>query len=196
MASNYQVSTQDKEKEIIKRIVSGDSELYRELVDSHRNKVYALTLRILGESGEAEEAAQDSFIKAYQNLNKFNYQSRFSTWLYRIAFNTAISYKRKHRIEKTQYEDSVMNMDSGESTDKHMMQNEQKIYIKKALRQLPDIDRTILTLYYLSDYSIEEVCKATGMKLSAVKVRLFRARKKMADELVNILPSESKVLIN
>ena len=190
------MSTQEKERALISRIVAGEEELYRELIDQHKNQVFALTMKILGETGEAEEAAQDSFIKAYQNLSSFNYKSKFSTWLYRIAFNTAISYKRKHRIEKTQYEEAVINMESGDSTDKEIMQKEQKYFIQKALRQLPEIDRTILTLFYLSDYSTEEVSKATGMKLSAVKVRLFRARKKMADELMQALPTESQLLFS
>src|SRR5688572_18006770 len=98
--------TNDPEYLMIDRILAGEQALYAELVERYKSYVFTIVLKILQQRMDAEEAAQDTFIKAFHGLKKFNRQSKFSTWLYRIAFNTAISFKRKHRqsflsIERT-----------------------------------------------------------------------------------------------
>ena len=97
--------TEREEHDLISRVLSGDEHAYRGLVDHYKRYAFTIALKILDNRAEAEEAAQDAFIKAFQHLRSFQRQSRFSTWLYRIVFNTAISYQRKrkaiyHDIEK------------------------------------------------------------------------------------------------
>ena len=89
--------TYDRDLELIDKVLAGDQLMYAHIVDTYKRYVFTIAVKILRDKSEAEEAAQDSFIKAYNNLNRFNRQSKFSTWLYRIAFNTAISYKRRQR---------------------------------------------------------------------------------------------------
>ena len=91
--------SENSDQEIIRKILAGETREYRALVEKYKQFVFAITVKILNNEEEAEEAAQDAFIKGFQALRDFSGKSKFTTWLYRIAFNTAISYKRKHRIE-------------------------------------------------------------------------------------------------
>src|SRR5690349_1965238 len=99
--------TNDADLLIIDRILAGEQQLYATLVERHKRFAFTIALRILENRPEAEEAAQDAFIKAFHHLAGFNRQAKFSTWLYRIAFNTAVSYKRKRR-HKFQSIDTIM----------------------------------------------------------------------------------------
>src|SRR5436190_11241235 len=89
--------TIDPDLHLIDRILAGDQQAFADLVDKHKRYALTIAFKILQHKPEAEEAAQDAFIKAYHHLAGFNRQSKFSTWLYRIVFNTAITYKRKHK---------------------------------------------------------------------------------------------------
>src|SRR5690349_10168860 len=97
----------DPDLPYIDRILAGEQKAYAELIDRHKRYAYTLAYKILQNRPEAEEVAQDSFIKAYQNLAAFNRQAKFSTWLYRIVFNTSISYKRKNNRSFKSIEDTV-----------------------------------------------------------------------------------------
>ena len=176
-------------------ILQGDSDQYRILVDKYQNFVFTLTLRVLLNKSEAEEAAQDTFIKAYQALKSFGGKSKFSTWLYRIAFNTAISYKRKHRIEISGLDGNTYKIASSHNTTDKMDHEERKRFIANALGRLSPEDASVITLFYKKELSLQEISEITGMKNSAVKVKLFRARKKLADELRRQLMAETESLL-
>src|SRR6187431_3561703 len=100
--------TIDPEHALLDRILAGDQQVYADLVDKHKSYAYTIALKILQNRPEAEEAAQDAFIKAYHHLSSFNRQSKFSTWLYRITFNTAISYKRKRKASFQSIENVII----------------------------------------------------------------------------------------
>jgi RNA polymerase sigma-70 factor (ECF subfamily) len=183
------------DQEIIDRVLQGDTTSYTSLVDKYQNFVYTLTQRILLDEAEAEEAAQDAFIKCYQALKSFTGKSKFSTWLYRIAFNTAISYKRKHRIEVSGLDGSAYKIASGLNTSDELNREEQKRFINNAINRLSPADAAVITLFYKKELTLEEITEVTGMKNSAVKVKLFRARKRLADELKRQLASETESLL-
>ena len=104
---------------IIDKVLKGEEREYNILIDRYKKFVYTIAYRILKNEEDAEEAAQDTFIKGYQSLSKFSGKSKYSTWLYRIVFNTSISYKRKRKIEVTGLEDHVNFIHSGNSTSKN-----------------------------------------------------------------------------
>ena len=183
------------DQEIIDNILRGDTVSYRTLVDRYQNFVYTLTLRILLNEAEAEEAAQDTFIKCFQALKGFTGKSKFSTWLYRIAFNTAISYKRKHRIEVSGLDGSAYKIASGSNTAKELNRDEQKRFINKAINRLSPADASVITLFYNKELTLDEISEVTGMKNSAIKVKLFRARKRLANELKRELAFETESLL-
>lgn len=165
------------------------------LIDKYKSYVFTIAFKILNNKEDAEEAAQDTFIKGFQALSKFNGQSKYSTWLYRIAFNTSISYKRKRKIEVSGLEHLENKISSSEEATNQLNKQDQRVIIEKVLNSLNPIDATIITLFYLKEHNLEEISKITGLTLSAIKVKLFRSRKKMAEELKNNLSLEAETIL-
>lgn len=174
---------------IIDKVLGGEKEFYNQLIEKHKSYAFTIALNVLNNREDAEEVAHDSFIKAYQSLTSFNRQSKFSTWLYRIVFNTAISCKRKQKGKKESLDTVKYTYSEGSSSE--MESQDQKRFIRQALSLLPEIDRNVLTLFYLKEFSLEEIAEITNMSFNTAKVRLHRARKKLADEMKTILKEEA-----
>lgn len=185
------VLTPDPDFAVIDRVLAGDEEAFAVLVERHKRFAYAIAYKITGNAPEAEEAAQDAFVKAYRSLPKFGKQSKFSTWLYRIVFNTAISYKRKSKPRATSLEEAGgMQADSDTS-----MESEERVrHLETALSQVNEADRTALVLFYLKELSMEEIASVTGQNINTLKVRIHRARQRLARELKLILREEALTL--
>ncbi len=186
------VMTNDPDHLILDKILAGEQPAYAELVNKYKSYACTIALRILQNKADAEEAAQDAFIKAYQHLAGFNRKSKFSTWLYRIVFNTAISYKRKNRHQFQSIENTVIEyQQEGESM---LEKTDKRKYLNAAMSRLNEADRTALTLFYLEEFSLEEIAAITGMQANTAKVRIHRARQRLADELTSILNQEALTL--
>jgi RNA polymerase sigma factor (sigma-70 family) len=184
--------TNDGDLLIINRIVAGEQNLYAGLVDRYKSYVYTITYKILLNRPEAEEAAQDAFIKAFNNLANFHRDAKFSTWLYRIAFNTAISYKRKHRHTFQSIENAIIaHSGDGEGA---LERSDKKKFLTMAMQKLGEADRTALSLFYLEEFSLEEIAEIMSMQANTIKVRIHRARQRVADELKVILQKEALTL--
>jgi RNA polymerase sigma factor (sigma-70 family) len=179
------------EYSLIDQILAGEQHLYAELVNRYKSYAYTIALKILENKPEAEEAAQDAFIKAFHHLKSFNRESKFSTWLYRIAFNTAISYKRKRKGSYQSIENVIVEYDQGEDV---LERNDKKRFINQAMSKLNEADRLALNLYYLQEFSLEEIAEITGMQANTVKVRVHRARQRLAVELKSVLQKEALTL--
>lgn len=184
--------TNDPEHSRIERILAGEQHLYAEMVNKYKSYAYTIAQKILQNRPEAEEATQDAFIKAYHHLKGFNQQSKFSTWLYRIVFNTAISYKRKNRQQFQSIENTVVKY--GEESEGMLEKSDKKKFLNLAMAKLNEADRTALSLFYLQEFSLEEIAEITGMQANTAKVRIHRARQRLADELKNILNHEALTL--
>ena len=184
--------TNDPDHLILDKILAGDQAAYAELVNKYKSYAYTIALKILQNRPEAEEAAQDAFIKAFHHLAGFNRDSKFSTWLYRIVFNTAISYKRKNRYQFQSIENTVVEYQ--QEAEGMLEKTDKRKYLNAALAKLNEADRTALTLFYLEEFSLEEIAAITGMQANTAKVRIHRARQRLADELKNILSQEALTL--
>jgi RNA polymerase sigma-70 factor (ECF subfamily) len=184
--------TNDPEHVRMDKILAGDQHLYAELVDKYKSYAYTIAQKILQNWPEAEEATQDAFIKAYHHLRGFNRQSKFSTWLYRIVFNTAISYKRRNRRQFQSIENTVI--EYSQEAEGMLEKNDKKKFLQLAMAQLNEADRTALTLFYLDEFSLEEIAEITGMQANTAKVRIHRARQRLADELTTLLKKEALTL--
>lgn len=187
-----------EDKHYIERVLKGDVNAYSYLVEKHKSLVYTIALRMLKNSEDAEELAQDTFVKAYSSLNDFKFESKFSTWLYRITYNGAISRLRKKQIEIADVESvevSDQSVVSSYNTINSLKKEEQKKYINLAIEQLREDDAFLITMYYLNESTIEEICEVTELSISNVKVKLFRARKKFYDELKLLLKEEVNALL-
>jgi RNA polymerase sigma factor (sigma-70 family) len=178
--------THDPDIPVINRILAGDQHLYTHLVNKHKSYAYSLALRILESKPDAEEAAQDAFVKAFKYLAGFNREAKFSTWLYRIVFNTAISYKRKQRVKLQ----SIDNVHVGYSQE-GMEKSDKKKFIDQAIGKLSEVDRVVITLFYLKEFSLDEIAEITCSPANTVKVRVHRARQRLAEELKTILKEEA-----
>lgn len=177
----------------IARILSGDSQAYAELVQHYQHMVYTVCHRVLRNAEDAEEATQDTFVKAYQHLAGFGGNAKFSTWLYSIAYRTAISNGRKRRVDTTAIDDMPQHHAAERSTEGD--RSELRRVLDTALAQLPADDASILSFYHLEELSVEEIVTVTGLGASNVKVKLHRARKKLLDVLNDQLGPEARNLL-
>jgi len=168
----------------IEQVLEGNINAFSHLVDRHKDKAYNLAFRICGNREEAEEIAQDAFIKAYRSLKNFKKKSSFATWLYRIVYNTAISLvrTRKQRIlALEEFPADAADFLGFSRNEEEAGEDYRNSLINFALQKIPEEDRGLITLYYYDDLDTEEISKITGINKTGIKVRLFRARKKMAD---------------
>jgi len=178
---------------LIARILEGDSRAYGELVRQYQHMVYTACHRVLRNAEDAEEATQDSFVKAYQHLRGFTGSSKFSTWLFSIAYRTAISHSRRRRTDGGSVDDLQRHPASDEGTVES--RSDMKRTLVQALAQLPSDDASILSFFYLEELSVEEIVTVTGLGASNVKVKLHRARKKLAEVMEQQLGPEARALL-
>lgn len=184
--------TLQEEIQLIDRILGGERELYAKLVNEYKSYAYTIALKILENRPEAEEAAQDAFIKAFHYLKGFNRQAKFSTWLYRIVFNTAISYKRKNRQQFQSIENSIV--EYSVTADNQLEKDDKQIFVGQAMNKLNEADKLAIQLYYIKEFTLEEVAEMMGQNENTIKVRIHRARQRLADELKKILKEEALTL--
>ncbi len=186
------VITLQEEILLIDRILAGERDLYAKLVDKYKSYAYTIALKIVENRPEAEEAAQDAFIKAFQYLKGFNRQAKFSTWLYRIVFNTAISYKRKNKQQFQSIENSIV--EYSVKADSEIEKEDKQIFVSQAMNKLNEADKLAIQLYYIKEFSLDEVAEMMGQNENTIKVRIHRARQRLADELKKILKEEALTL--
>ncbi|MCK4699160.1 MAG: RNA polymerase sigma factor [Bacteroidales bacterium] len=183
---------QKDDRYYISQVLKGDVQAFSYLVDKYKDMVFTLAFRILKNRENAEEVAQDSFVKVYQNLGKFKSKSKFSTWLYRIVYNTAISKVRVKQKSTMSIDDQKFFeiVDDEQNVSKSFDIENSKMILQRLLNKLDESDRALITLYYLDECKISEIAEITGFNRSNIKVKLHRTRKKMQEELHRILKSE------
>ncbi|WP_372752992.1 RNA polymerase sigma factor [Labilibaculum sp.] len=182
----------------IAKIKEGDPGAYAFLVNKHKKMAFNVALQLMGNREDAEEIAQDAFLKAYQALDRYKEESKFSTWVYRIIYNTAISRLRKKKVDVRSIDDDFtasVNVQSTQSSFQDLRREERKRYLAIALQGLKGNESSLISLFYLDEKSIEEICIITGLSASNVKVKLFRARKKLYLQLELALKDELKTIM-
>ena len=166
--------------EIVALVLGGNPAAYSVILERYRNYVFTIVSKYIASRETAEEVAQDVFLKAYRFLADFNGQSKFSTWLYTIANNTALSHLRRKGLNTINLEPAIMEqIDHSVPAANVIDAKTEKKMIQQAMAKLPAEDARILTLYYLADQSVEEIAGILGIASGNVKIRLFRARSKM-----------------
>jgi RNA polymerase sigma factor (sigma-70 family) len=170
----------------IDKVKSGDPASYSYLVNRYQNMAYTIALRIMRNAEDAEDAAQESFVKAYQQLHRFEGKSKFSTWLYTIVYRTSITRLKDQSLNMYELNDEISENFSDDSSASQLttiIETERKSYIKNAIAKLPSTDGLLITLFYLNENTIREIEEITGLSGSNIKVKLFRARKILEQEL-------------
>ncbi|NLN95406.1 MAG: sigma-70 family RNA polymerase sigma factor [Bacteroidales bacterium] len=167
---------------IIARVLNGETAAFEVLVNRYKDMAFSIALRVCKNTEDAEEVAQDAFLKAYQSLSKFKQESKFSTWLYRIVTNTAISSTRKRKIAMVSLDKPIIENYSENEIQNNMNQfdfEEQSRMIKKTMQLLHPQDCLLLNMFYTDNLSIEEIEEITGLTQTNIKVKLHRIRKKL-----------------
>ncbi len=183
---------------LIKETLQGNKAAFGTLVRQYQDYVFSVTIKVLKNQEEAEEAAQDSFVKAYRALANFEQRSKFGTWLYQIAWRTAIDrYRSRPKANKSLDDDqSFLQVVDHEATPEEQLQKQNaRSLIEQALGQMKPQDATLLTLYYLNEQSVKEIADITGLTESNVKVKLFRLRDALKNILKKNLKGEAKSLL-
>ncbi len=182
----------------IDKVLAGDTNAFAYLINKYKNMTYTIAIKIVKSHEDAEEVAQDSFLKAYEKLNTFKGNAKFSTWLYTIVYRNAITKIRKKKVTTTDIDNYVIDNHS-EGDDfpqlEALKNEEQQKYVRQAIEKLSEKDALLITLFYMNDNSIEEIEQITGLSQSNIKVKLFRARKKLNLELSGLLKEELKTIL-
>ena len=184
----------DRDLPTIERIIKGEAAAFRELVERHKDYAFTVSLRILNNREEAEEAAQDAFVRAYNALATFNREAKFSTWLYRIVVNCALTVQQKRKMKTENLENAQILRGASDASDA-LKQKEQRHFIERALKLLSPDDVTMITLFYLKENSLEEISESIGIETNTVKVKLHRARKRLAEAMQSMMKGEQKSLL-
>jgi RNA polymerase sigma-70 factor (ECF subfamily) len=171
------------DKYYIEKVLAGNVNAFSCLVEAHKDKAFNLALRICGNREEAEEIAQDAFLKAYKSLSDFRMKSSFATWLYRIVYNTAVSLVRTRKgkvLSLEEFPADAVDFLSTTENEEEAAGEYKNALINFALQKIPEDERGLITLYYYNELPAEEISKITGINRTNLKVKLFRARQKMA----------------
>jgi RNA polymerase sigma factor (sigma-70 family) len=175
------------DNEIISRVLSGEQALYAQLVKRYQNFVFTITLRYAPNREDAEEIAQDVFVKAYRSLADFRGESKFSTWLYTIVTTTCITFLRKkkvpiHSLDNEHIFEAVDNQNSAFRAN-HIEQKSKVQVINEAIKLLSVDDARIITLFYQAEQSLEEIGRIIGVDPNTAKVKLHRARQRLKEKM-------------
>ena len=176
----------------IRKVKQGEIHAFNEVIVFYEKQVFNLALRMIKNREDAEEVAQDSFVKAYKRIRSFKGNSKFSTWLYRITYNNCLNkISANKRLAYTEeLEDDKMGNSLIDHGMKQLLDAERKDFIQKALGKMSPQESTLLTLFYQNECELQEIEKITGINKNTAKVQLHRARKRLEQQLQMLLKNE------
>lgn len=177
------------EDQLIDQVLSGDRAAFGLVVNKYKRMAINVAYRILGNPEEAEEAAQDAFVKAFRALEKFDKKSKFSTWFYRIVSNEALGRARKKKLNQVDIS-SAYGIGMEDTSN-----SEQVKLVRAGLVALNEKDGALLTLFYLNELSLDEIGDLLGIEANTVKVGVHRARKRLAHKMLEIYGQEVYELV-
>lgn len=192
------MQTGPNDNQIISQVLSGQQQAYAELVSRYQNFVFSICLRYTSSREDAEEIAQDVFIKAYRSLADFRGDSKFSTWLYTIVNTSCITFLRKKKLDIRSLDDDKVfgvadNIDGGMRAN--LVEQKSKInMVNLAIKMLLPDDVKIISLFYKGEQSLEEIGNIIGMEPNTVKVKLHRARTRLKEKMEKYFVQEVKDL--
>ena len=174
--------TNNNDQLYITKVINGDTNAFSYLVDNYKDMVYNLAYKMTKNREEAEEIGQDTFIKAYKNLNKFKGDSKFSTWLYSIGYHTTLDNLKKNKKNNSTFEINEITFNQIKSVDDVLQgieRKERSKIINDCLMKLPEDERSLIWMFYYDELSLKEIIKVTNLSGANVKVKLHRARKRL-----------------
>jgi len=169
---------------IVSQVVAGQKDLFRLLVRRHEKAVYGMGLSFFYNKEDASDFAQEVFLKAYRNLSRFEGRSRFSTWLYRIAYNTAVNELNRRKEYHSLAEEDMNKIFSNDDTpDLTMLRNAAREAVQTAVKELPERFGICIDLFFFYDRSYQEIETITGIPVNTIKSHVFRAKTLLREKL-------------
>ncbi len=172
--------------ELVKETLAGDNDAFAELLTRYKNLVFSVILRMINDAEEANDLAQEVFIKIYKNLDKYHPEYKFSTWVIRIATNHVIDFRRKKKQDTISMDEMVYDIPDQNTPEKSYIKKERQKQIAGALQSLPDMYKIPIVLYHQQGLSYQEIADIIGEPLSKVKNRIFRGRKMLKEALMGM----------
>lgn len=180
--------SQEEDYQLVSQAVNGSTASFRVLIERYKDKVKTLAASVVKNETLAEDIAQEVFIKVFRNISRFKFRSKFSTWLYRITINTALTALKKQKntvhLSSPPEEDEMSSIDTAAANATHA---DQKMFIHKAMNKLKTDEALVLRLFYLCEMNISEIEAITKFSQSKVRVTLHRGRKNLKTQLYNLL---------
>lgn len=177
---------------LVKKAKGGDEQAYSKLVEKYERALFYHILKMVNDREQVEDLVQETFVKAFDNLNTYSTNYAFSTWLYRIATNHTIDYLRKKKLNTLSIDDPVktkegeMEMqlpDKSASTDRNIIQKQRQKIVQQAIQDLPEKYRKVIELRHMEEKSYKEISEVLDSPLGTVKAHIFRARELLYKEL-------------
>ena len=186
--------TETPDTELIQLVLRGNEAVYAQLVERYQNFVFTIVLRYVKSREDAEEVAQDVFVKAYRSLADFKGASKFSTWLYTVATTSCLSFMRKKKVEVQSLDNenvfaSADNIDGGMSANQ-VEQKSKVAMVNQAIKLLSPDDAQVITLFYKGEQTLEEIARIMGKETNTIKVQLHRARTRLKEKMQKHFPAE------
>ncbi len=185
MASDHQ---------LIVRVCAGEREVFAQLIERYKSRIFHTTLRMLRNREEAEEAAQDVFVRAYRGLPKFREDASFSTWIFKICYNVCLNYlerRKKNLADLTEVESCPL---PEEETVERLFENREfQRLLEEAMAVLPAKQSSALVLYHVQQLSYNEIAEIMEESVGNVKTHLFRGRAKLREKILQRIPLEELV---
>jgi RNA polymerase sigma-70 factor (ECF subfamily) len=187
------------DRALIERCRAGEANAFGGLVARHQDRLYGTLVHLLGSTHDALDVAQETFVLAYQNLNSFRGDSAFYSWLFRIAYNAAVSFRRKRKrplpsLDHARDRDGFDPGDQRPSADPafEIASHERRQLVHEALAELPEEYRTVLVLKELEGLRYDEIADVIGCPIGTVRSRIHRARSELRDKLTRVMKSEER----
>ena len=171
----------DDDNHILQEILAGQKELFRLLVKRHEQQVYGMGLSFFRNAEDASDFTQEVFLKVYRSLSRFEGRSRFSTWLYKIAYNTAVNSVKRNKEYRSLSEDDAI--PDGDTPERIMLRKALSEAVMEALKELPPRFRVCMDLFFFYDRSLKEIELITGYPVNTIKSHVFRAKKLLRKKL-------------
>ncbi|RKD32563.1 RNA polymerase subunit sigma-70 [Thermohalobacter berrensis] len=182
------------EEKIVEELKKGNMNVFSQLVDIYKNRIFAVAYKFTNNYTDTQDLAQEIFLKIYNEIDKFRYDCKLSTWIYKIATNMCIDWKKRHKkrnfvgynsLNDSRKNNLILNIKDKEPlTEEKVMCKYDQYKIHQAIFNLPNIYKTVIVMYHFYNMSYNEIAKALEVSVKTVETRLYRGRKKLKEELV------------
>lgn len=173
------MSQKKSDEEVVIAVRTSNKELYREIINRYQVRLFTYARYITGDEDKAKDAVQETFIKAYRNLNSFDASKKFSSWIYRITHNEAINIVKKYKRETALPDESKLPMTEDGHIEKLLEQAEHNQNIRQLIEMLPMKYKEAIVLYFIEEKSYEEISDILRIPMGTVGIRILRAKEKL-----------------